>query len=135
MEFSHFGGTDMIFTILPIIIGIGFILVLGIIIVIVIKSSKQWKRNNESPILTVSAIVVSKRADVNHYHNNSGINNMNQIMPSTTYFATFQVESGDRMEFIMHGTEYGMLIEGDAGKLTFQGTRYRGFERYNKVTF
>lgn len=32
------------------------------------------------------------------------------------------------MEFTVEGSEYGMLIEGDHGKLTFQGTRYLGFE-------
>ena len=39
------------------------------------------------------------------------------------------VESGDRMEFAIRGTEYGLLAEGDRGKLTFQGTRYLGFQR------
>ena len=33
------------------------------------------------------------------------------------------------MELRMNGYEYGMLVEGDKGKLTFQGTRYLGFER------
>jgi hypothetical protein len=33
------------------------------------------------------------------------------------------------MEFGVRDTEYGMLAEGDTGKLTFQGTRYLGFER------
>lgn len=42
---------------------------------------------------------------------------------------TFQVESGDRMELQVKGTDYGMLAEGDRGKLHFQGTRYLGFER------
>ena len=41
----------------------------------------------------------------------------------------FEVESGDRMEFAVQGQEYGLLIEGDYGKLTFQGTRYMGFVR------
>ena len=27
------------------------------------------------------------------------------------------------------GSDYGMLVEGDIGKLSFQGTRYLGFER------
>lgn len=44
-------------------------------------------------------------------------------------YVTFQVESGDRMELNVSGTEYGMLIEGDYGELTFQGTRYLGFVR------
>ena len=42
---------------------------------------------------------------------------------------TFQVDSGDRMELHTTGQEYGMLVEGDKGYLTFQGTRYLGFER------
>ena len=46
---------------------------------------------------------------------------------STSYYVTFQVESGDRMEFSVSGREYGLLVEGDTGRLTFQGTRYLGF--------
>ena len=42
---------------------------------------------------------------------------------------TFQVDSGDRMELSVSGSEYGMLVEGDRGKLSFQGTRYLSFER------
>ncbi|WP_396954526.1 DUF2500 domain-containing protein [Neobacillus sp.] len=48
------------------------------------------------------------------------------------YFATFEVESGDRIEFEVMVTEYGMLVEGDNGQLAFQGTRYHGFIRANK---
>ena len=44
-------------------------------------------------------------------------------------YVTFQVESGDRIEFIVTGSEYGMLAEGDRGKLSFQGTRYFSYER------
>ena len=33
------------------------------------------------------------------------------------------------MEFHISGKEYGILAEGDIGKLTFQGTRYHSFER------
>lgn len=49
-------------------------------------------------------------------------------MDYSTY-ATFQVESGDRMELRLAGNEYGLLVEGDKGKLSFQGTRFLGFER------
>ena len=42
---------------------------------------------------------------------------------------TFQVDSGDRMELYMAGHKFGLLLEGDRGNLTFQGTRYLGFER------
>ena len=47
----------------------------------------------------------------------------------TSYYVTFQVESGDRMEFEVDGSDYGLLMQGDIGKLSFQGTRYLGFER------
>lgn len=33
------------------------------------------------------------------------------------------------MEFSVSGSEYGMLVEGDQGKLSFQGTRYLSFQR------
>ena len=39
-----------------------------------------------------------------------------------------QLESGDRMELALSGKEYGQLVEGDLGKLTFQGTRFLAFE-------
>ena len=48
---------------------------------------------------------------------------------TTMYYVTFQVDSGDRIELNLNGNEYGMLIEGDKGKLSFQGTRYLGFMR------
>ena len=54
---------------------------------------------------------------------------MHHTHTATSYYATFQVESGDRIEFLVSGTEYGMLAEGDSGKLTFQGTRYLNFQR------
>ena len=69
--------------------------------------------------LTVEATVVAKRERTWRNQNHHG----------TTYYATFQVESGDRMELPMRGTDYGMLAEGDRGRLTFQGTRFLGFER------
>ena len=52
---------------------------------------------------------------------------------TSTYFATFQVASGDRMELQMPGQEYGLIIEGDFGDLTFQGTRFLSFSRKVKA--
>lgn len=130
MGFSPFGGFgDIMFTIVPIIVVMGFVFVFGTIIVRSIQGAKQWKRNNESPVLTVDATVVTKRTDVHHYTHHTGTNNMHHMSSSTTYYATFEVNSGDRLEFKIHDTEYGMLVENDRGQLTFQGTRYLGFER------
>ena len=105
-----------------------FFLVIGMFIVIAVKGIGQWNKNNHSPRLTVPATIVAKRTNVSHHHNSgTGMHH------STTYYVTFQVESGDRMELHVAGHEFGMLIEGDRGKLTFQGTRYLGFDRKYEV--
>ena len=130
MELTHFVGFGKVmFTIIPLFIVLMFTLVVVLIIARAVKGTQQWKKNNASPILTVDATVATKRADVqNHYHN-TGTNNMPHMSSSTAYYATFEVVSGDRLEFKVPSTEYGMLVENDIGKLTFQGTRYLGFER------
>ncbi len=130
MGFSPFGGFDIMFSIVPVIVVIGFVVVTGLIIVRSIQGARQWKRNNDSPILTVDATLVTKRTDVHHHHHHhTGDTHHHMSTSSTTYYATFEVLSGDRLEFTVRDTEYGQLVEGDAGKLTFQGTRYLGFER------
>lgn len=129
MGYSPFGGVgDIMFSVMPVIFVFMFLLVLGVIIGSLVKGAKQWKRNNDSPVLTVDAIVVTKRTDVSHHR--SGTDNMHSSSSSsTTYYVTFQVASGDRFELVVRDTEYGLLVEKDEGKLTFQGTRYLGFER------
>ena len=112
---------------------IAFIFIFAVILFMIIRGIGEWNKNNHSPRLSVAATVVSKRTDVSHHHtaNAGDITGAHGYtnMSSTTYYATFQVESGDRMEFTVSGSEYGMLAEGDTGKLSFQGTRYLGFER------
>jgi len=110
------------FDLMSIIVPLFFLVVLGLFVVMFVKGISQWNKNNKSPRLTVPATVVSKRTNVSrsgseHHHS------------STSYYVTFQVESGDRMELQLHGHEYGMIVEGDRGKVSFQGTRFLGFER------
>lgn len=122
---------DFGFTVVPILVTIIFIIVIAVFVVVFVKGISQWNKNNHSPRLTVDATVVSKRTDIHH---SSGTHNHTTGMhtsghTSTYYYVTFQVESGDRMEFHVNGEEYGLLVEGDYGDLTFQGTRYLGFAR------
>ncbi|MBH1941933.1 DUF2500 domain-containing protein [Mobilitalea sibirica] len=118
------------FNFFPIIFGIIFFLIIGVFVVVIVKGLTQWNKNNNSPVLTVEAKVVAKRADVSHHtHHNTDSTGMHHTSSSTTYYVTFQVESGDRMELHVPNSEYGMLVEGDEGRLTFQGTRFKGFER------
>ena len=117
--FSFFG------SVFPVIFTVMFILIFGLIVVNIVRGIGQWHKNNNSPRLTVQAAIVSKRMQVSHHHN-AGTHTSSS---STQYYVTFEVESGDRMELPVKGSEYGMLVEGDRGQLTFQGTRYLGFER------
>ena len=118
------GGFDLMFSIFPFLFITIFVIVIGTFIVTAVRGIGIWSKNNASPRLTVSAQVVTKRTQVSHHHRQDSMHHT-----STSYYATFQVESGDRMEFSVSGSEYGMLAEGDQGSLTFQGTRYLGFER------
>ena len=119
--FGGFGMFNIIFTIV-------FILVIGTFVVMLVKGISEWNKNNHSPRLTVPATIIAKRTNVSR-HRHGGANSHHHYHTSTTYYVTFQVESGDRMEFHISGQEYGLLIEGDHGNLSFQGTRYLGFER------
>lgn len=126
--FDSFDSGGLLFDIAPIFIGVIFIIVIGGLIVQVFGGISQWKKNEQSPRLSIPAIVKAKRTNVSrhtHHHDNSMHNNHT----STTYYVTFEFESGDRSEFRLSGKEYGQLAEGDFGTLSFQGTRYLGFSR------
>ena len=109
-----FGIFEVIFPIL--FIGM-FGLVFGLIVSTLIKNGKQERKNNASPRLTSQATIVTKRTLVRGDH------------AHTTYFATFQFESGDRLELEIPRDRFGYLVEGDTGKLHFQGTRFLDFQR------
>lgn len=104
-----------------------FFLVFGMIIYTLIQNIAEWDKNNKSPKLTVDAKIVDKRSHTTHHHHNH--NGHHHTTRSTSYYVTFEVQSGDRMELRVPRDEYGLLVEGDTGMLSFQGTRYLGFER------
>lgn len=104
-----------------------FVVILGMILTTAVQSLHRWNQNNNSPRLTVDAMVAAKRTQVGAHHHGTGASA--HVSHYTHYFITFQVESGDRMELPVEDTDYGMLVEGDRGRLTFQGTRYLGFVR------
>ena len=105
-----------------------FLVVIAMFVVNAVRGIGQWNKNNHAPELAVAARVVSRRTSVNSHHHSDGTG-ANGYHTSTSYYATFEVESGDRMEFQVQDTDYGLLVEGDRGKLTFQGTRFLKFER------
>jgi hypothetical protein len=85
-------------------------------------------KNYQAPELSVQATIVTKRADIRRHMNTVNESAVHTIS-NTWYYITFEVESGDRMEFQVSDQEYGLLVEGDQGKLTFQGTSFKSFVR------
>lgn len=104
-----------------------FALVGGVMLFSVIKSLVQWQKNNNSPVISELARVVSKRADT-HHSSHVDANGLNHGSNHTSYYITFETQSGIRIELPVRGKQYGLLIEQDTGTLTYQGTRYIDFE-------
>jgi hypothetical protein len=111
---------EFIFHIFPYLFGAVFVLILGSFLFILISNLLKWQKNNNQPKLNVDAKVITKRTEVSGGKNRRTYNN---------YYVTFEVESGDRMELLVKGNDFGVLAEGDEGELHFQGTRYLGFTR------
>ena len=112
---------DFTGTVIPIFL----VVMVGIVMVSAGRGILQWSRNNNSPLLTVSARIVSKRSEIRQHQQDEGVSSRT----TTTYYLTFEISGGNRMEFKMDGHEFGMSVEGDVGSLTYQGTRYHGFQR------
>ena len=98
-----------------------FLMVIGFFIFMIVRAVAQWSANNNSPVQTFNSVVVAKRTDVSGGGNNTSA--------STSYFVTFELENGERLELPVKARDYGVLAEGDRGVLTRQGTRFLGFER------
>ncbi|MED1201533.1 DUF2500 domain-containing protein [Heyndrickxia acidicola] len=111
---SHFG---------PIFIAAIFIIVMIGILVPIIGSIAQWSKNEKAPRLSVLAKVKTMRTEIRRNGDHFDMHT------HTDHYVTFEVESGDRIEFSLTGREYGMLAEGDYKTLSFQGTRFYGFDR------
>ena len=122
------------FDIVPFVIAIGFIIVFGAILFAVIKGVKQWSDNNASPVLTRAAPVVAKRGQVSTSHRAPVGNTPGSLSTTTTYFVTFQFPgNSERLELPVTGKQHGETIEGDEDQLTYQGTRFKGFDRSQRA--
>lgn len=107
------------FALMGVFIFVVFVIVAVSVLVKIGRGLSDWSYNNSQPVLSRKATVVSKRLEVTG-HGNHG---------STTYYATFELEDGDRRELKLSGSEYGLLADGDTGSLSFQGSRFVGFDR------
>lgn len=74
------------------------------------------------PVLNSPAKVVDERTAVTG-------NNGQYGGTTTTYFATFELPDGQRLEFVVDGAVAGQIAVGDIGSLYWQGTWFKGFQR------
>ncbi|QDX95871.1 DUF2500 domain-containing protein [Brevibacillus laterosporus] len=101
-------------TVIPVIVIGGFVFVIGFSLFI-------WTKNNNSPLENKQAHIISKRLQVSGGSENHSTH--------TSYYVTFEFADGDRKEFQLTGPQYGLLVEGDRGIISYQGTRFKGFQR------
>ena len=80
--------------------------------------AQQIEADDRAPQEQVMARVLSRRQAICGMHH-----------ASTSYYVTFELTNSDRMELHLPGHEYGLLMEGDEGCLTYQGSRFVHFER------
>lgn len=106
-------GFDAIFTIAPILMGLMFIAVIGMII----KQAVGYAADKQKPVIPVQAKIMAKRTHVWGEHSH------------TTYFATFELENGERIELQIPDNQIGYMIEGDQGTLSFQGALFVTFKK------
>jgi hypothetical protein len=110
-------------------VAISAILILALVVIKILRRI----RDERSPELTAPATVTAKRVEVVHHHNPvagdaTGAHGF-YITTSTNYFVTFRLDGGEVKELQVSEAEYALMIEGDRGRLHYQGAIYRGFER------
>ena len=130
-----FGPTFMLFeTVFPILFIVVFLLVLGAFVYTIGYSVFRGIKNQKSPELVRTAKVVSKRTEVgsygSHRHHHQTHHMHTGVRTYTRYFVTFELEDRSREEFQVTDRDFGLLVEGDEGRLFSRGTRFQGFERY-----
>ncbi len=88
-----------------------------------LRPAQVKKSDSGAPILSVSAMVKQKRAE-----NKAGRSAGAASSFTCDYYVVFEVESGDRLEFVVGAVPYASMYENQSGKLTFQGKSFLSFQ-------
>jgi|CeladaMinimDraft_18_1061708.scaffolds.fasta_scaffold02602_2 hypothetical protein len=122
------GGSDFMFTLVPIIILIGAVAVIAM----AAYGVAGQIRNARAPRRTVYARVVAKRMEVSgssHVHHHGDGAAHHGFSSHTHYYITLEFENGERREFLDVKNLYGLVVEGDVGYAAVQGDWIVAFER------
>ncbi len=100
------------------LVPLGMVAIGGFVLVAMLRDAGQFLT---SPIVGRPAILVAKRTAVSGGGENSSA--------TTTYYATFEFERGDRRELHLDAGLFGQLSERDAGVLFTRHTLALDFDR------
>ncbi|GAA1164364.1 hypothetical protein GCM10009584_01540 [Ornithinimicrobium humiphilum] len=112
---------DGLFAVAPLFLGVVVLVVVVMVVVRLAQGARTIAENSAQPERTVSARVIGKRTQVEGGGNDTPVRSL--------YFVTFQLPDGERVELKVPARLHGQVAEGDEGRLTHQGTWFRGFER------
>lgn len=104
--------------------GFIFAIVVGGFLYAIVSGLRIWMGNNASEVVKRAVTVVDKRTEVWVGSGESSAN--------TNYYVTFEMDQQSRIELPVRADRYGLMIVGDQGELTYQGTRFKEFHRWAK---
>lgn len=96
------------------------VLVIVIICVIISKVVSNNSKNSGAVKVTVPAVVVEKRTRYSGYRDTVAMA-INSV--------TFELDNGSRVVLNLGERDFGYVVEGDRGLLTFKGRKFYAFER------
>lgn len=123
---------DLVLDLIPIFFLIMFALFFVVLISTAVKASREKKNNDAALVQEVEAVVTGKRTRVSTAvggRDLAGDDYRRGFHSRTTCYATLELLSGERLEFQVKDVDYGELVEGDRGTLSFQGTRFLRFQQ------
>ena len=91
------------------------------------KAIARWIRNSKTPVMTVSAEVLALFTKENTALMPMGTDGAMMPVSETVCRVRFLIEDGGTPEFTIPRRVFKTLSAGDRGRLTYQGTRFRGF--------
>ena len=105
-------------------------LIVGAILFALLRGLYIWNKNNHSPRVTEEAEVYTKRQDFSTFTNRSRNTQFGSYRSiRVRYFVVFQTKNSGAVKLKVSSDDFDMLREGEKGLLTFQGTRFLGFEK------
>lgn len=128
--YGGFGMANAMFTIVPIFIGVVFVLILAGIAVQAVRGAAPVEAEQRRPGADSGGGGGGQAHGRAHLPPPGGLSTAGRHASSRTiHYATFPGGERGPVELEAADMEYCLLVEGDRGRLTFQGTRFQGFRR------